>query len=137
MRYIHKTMLLILASVILCSACLSQEIVRLSSCDETCAEELKKRALGGDVESAKRLSTLYQYVNPSEVRYWDQIAAENGDPIAQRSLAISMLVYSDDRLDHIRGLFWLKKSASSGNKQAIEDLSRYEKEGREGLLPPP
>jgi TPR repeat protein len=127
--------------IMLCSAfstgCSAQEYAALSSCNEACAKELEKKALGGDIESAREMSTISNYVNPQNVRYWDQIAAENGDPISQRNLAIAMLVYSSDPQDQIRGVFWLEKAAKAGEKGAAEDLEKYRKGGREALLPDP
>jgi TPR repeat protein len=119
------------------SGCSAQEYVLLSSCDDVCEKELKKKALGGDAESAREMSTISNYVNPQDVRYWDQIAAENGDPISQRNLAITMLVYSSDPQDQLRGVFWLEKAAKSGEKGAEEDLERYRNGGKDALLPDP
>jgi TPR repeat protein len=137
MQYIHSSMLLTLISVCFAMGCAAQEYVTLSSCDDACVAELERKALGGDALSAKKLTTHYAYVNPSEIRYWEQISAENGDPISQRNLAIAMLVYSDDPRDHMRGVFWLEKAAAAGTEYAAEELERYRKGGREAIQPDP
>ena len=137
MQYIHSSVLLIMFCSTFSAGCSAQEHVKLSSCDAACVNELKRKALGGDIEASRELSIISNYINPKDVRYWDQIAAENGDPISQRNLAITMLLYSDDHLDQMRGVFWLEKAADAGEKSAAEDLEKYRKGGRDALLPNP
>lgn len=137
MSYIQQSVLLIFVLTTLPVGCAAQGRVPLSSCDAKCVLELEKKALGGDVGAAKELSTYYTYENPSEVRFWDQIAAENGDAEAQRALARSMLIYSKNPRDKARGVFWLEKAAATGYQAAVDDLARYKKGGVDAINPDP
>ncbi len=38
---------------------------------------------------------------------------------------MTMLVYSNDPQDQMRGVFWLEKAAKAGEKGAAEDLENY------------
>lgn len=119
------------------AACAANENAPLSQCDDNCVNVLETKALKGDADAAKRLATHYGYVNPDEVRYWEQIAAENGDADSQRALAHTMLIYSKDPRDHVRGVFWLEKAASAGAYGAVEELERYRQGGVDAINPAP
>jgi TPR repeat protein len=137
MQHILTSMPLIFLLSFFSAGCSAQETAQISSCDDACVIDLEKKALLGDASSADRLITHYNYVDPSQIRFWEQIAAENGDLDAQRGLAHAMLIYSKDSRDHIRGVYWLEKAARAGYKPAMDDLARYRKGGAEAILPDP
>lgn len=91
---------------------------------------LAVEAMRGSSEAASKISVFYGFVllNPIEERRWALIAAENGDPVAQYNV-YEDFVNNDTALDRERALFWLRKSAAAGFKDAQEKLKRIEKEG--------
>jgi TPR repeat protein len=111
--------------------------LQLSSCERKCVAEVEAKALAGDIESARHAVTIYLYSDPSKVGYWTQIGAENGDVAAQRNLGLQLLEDSEDKNDHIRGVFWLEKAAKGGSKSAQEELARYRRGGRDAINPDP
>jgi TPR repeat protein len=137
MRNILLSVLLIASIGFSSAACNESREVQLSSCDAECRKDVEAKALAGDIEAARRSVTNNLYASPSEVRFWTQIGAENGDVEAQRSLAIQLLLYSESQNDHIRGLFWLGKAAAGGSVYAKEELARYRQGGREAINPDP
>jgi TPR repeat protein len=76
---------------------------------------LERRALRGDGIAALRLSRFYDFVtNSNEIaRYWELIAAENGNATGQHNTGVS-LSESGLQRDHMRAVFWLKKAKASG-----------------------
>lgn len=108
---------------------LNQELVLTQRQRQTLAVE----AMRGSAEAATRISVFYGFVllNPMEERRWALIAAENGDPVAQFNVYEDFM-NNDTALDRERALFWLKKSAAAGYKDAQEKLKRVEQEGEHG-----
>jgi TPR repeat protein len=100
--------------------------------------ELAVEAMRGSSEAASKISIFYGFVllNPIEERRWALIAAENGDPVAQYNV-YEDFVNNDTALDRERALFWLKKSANAGYKDAQEKLKRVEQDGKHVLAPHP
>ncbi len=98
--------------------------------------ELSVEAMRGSSEAASKISIFYGFVllNPMEERRWALIAAENGDPVAQYNV-YEDFVSNDTALDRERALFWLKKSANAGYKDAQEKLKRVEQDGKHALAP--
>lgn len=84
----------------------------------------------GSPEAATKISVFYGFVllNPIEERRWALIAAENGNPVAQYNVYEDFM-NNDTALDRERALFWLRKSAAAGFKDAQEKLKRVEQEG--------
>jgi hypothetical protein len=80
--------------------------------------EVKQKALEGDAQSAERLQLYYALYKHDHAQgmYWLQIEAENGKPLAQLNLAVTLTyklpVRSPEQLkyDHVRGCFWLRKA---------------------------
>ena len=91
---------------------------------------LAVEAMRGSPEAATKISVFYGFVllNPIEERRWALIAAENGDPVAQYNV-YEDFINNDTALDRERALFWLRKSAAAGFKDAQEKLKRVEQEG--------
>mgnify|MGYP003919449301 CR=1 FL=1 len=91
---------------------------------------LAVEAMRGSPEAATKISVFYGFVllNPIEERRWALIAAENGDPVAQYNVYEDFM-NNDTALDRERALFWLRKSAAAGFKDAQEKLKRVEQEG--------
>ena len=104
---------------------LNQDLVLSQQQRQTLAVE----AMRGSAEAATKISLFYGFVllNPIEERRWALIAAENGDPVAQYNVYEDFM-NNDTDLDRERALFWLKKSADAGYKDAQEKLRRVEKE---------
>lgn len=99
-------------------------------------QKLSVEAMRGSSEAASKISVFYGFVllNQMEERRWALIAAENGDPVAQYNV-YEDFVNNDTALDRERALFWLRKSANAGYKDAQEKLKRVEQEGRHALDP--
>ena len=97
---------------------------------------LAVEAMRGSSEATSKISLFYGFVllNPVEERRWALIAAENGDPVAQYNV-YEDFVNNDTALDRERALFWLRKSANAGYKDAQEKLKRVEREGKHALAP--
>lgn len=108
---------------------LNQDLVLTPRQRQTLAVE----AMRGSAEAASRISVFYGFVllNPMEERRWSLIAAENGDPVAQFNVYEDFM-NNDTALDRERALFWLRKSASAGYKDAQEKLKRVEEENEHG-----
>ncbi len=99
-------------------------------------QKLSVEAMRGSSQAASKISVFYGFVllNPMEERRWALIAAENGDPVAQYNV-YEDFVDNDTVLDRERALFWLRKSANAGYKDAQEKLKRVEQEGQHALDP--
>ncbi|MDF3983697.1 hypothetical protein P3W24_12240 [Luteibacter sp. PPL201] len=108
---------------------LNQNLVLTPQQRQTLAVE----AMRGSAEAASRISVFYGFVllNPMEERRWALIAAENGDPVAQFNVYEDFM-NNDTALDRERALFWLRKSAAAGYKDAQEKLKRAEHENEHG-----
>jgi TPR repeat protein len=89
---------------------------------------LAVEAMRGSSDAATRISLFYGFVllNPMEERRWALIAAENGDPVAQYNVYEDFM-NNDTALDTERALFWLRKSAASGFKEAKDKLEHVER----------
>jgi TPR repeat protein len=102
---------------------LNQDLVLTQKERTTLAVE----AMRGSAEAATRISLFYGFVllNPVEERRWALVAAENGDSAAQYNVYEDFM-NNDTALDRERALFWLKKSAAAGNKDAKEKLKNLD-----------
>lgn len=89
--------------------------------------ELAVEAMRGSSEAATKIAVFFGFValNPTEQHRWVIIAAENGDAVAQFN-AYQDFMHYDTELDRERALFWLKKSAASGDKMAQDELKGLE-----------
>jgi TPR repeat protein len=109
----------------------------LSSCDAACKKEVEEKALAGDVQAARDAVTINIHAGTDEIQYWTQVGAENGDIVAQRNLALQLLLESASERDQLRGVFWLERAASGGSEQAAKELARYRRGGRNVINPSP
>lgn len=82
---------------------------------------LSVKALYGDKNAAFKLSEHYLTAQnePIEGHFWLKTAAENGHAIAQYNLATT---YLEQFHDKPHAIFWYKKSAALGDKDARERL---------------
>lgn len=87
---------------------------------------LVSKALNGSGDAALRLATFYGFVkmNSDQQRYWEQIAAENGNTVAMYNYAL-LLMQGTNKNDKVRAHFWMKKAASCGDKTAKEYLEAH------------
>lgn len=99
-------------------------------------QTLAVEAMSGSSKAASKISVFYGFVllNPMEERRWALIAAENGDPVAQYNV-YEDFVNNDTALDRERALFWLRKSANAGYKDAQEKLKRVGQGGKHASEP--
>ncbi|SFW28227.1 sel1 repeat family protein [Luteibacter sp. UNCMF366Tsu5.1] len=111
---------------------LNQDLVLTQQQLQTLAVE----AMRGSSEAASKISIFYGFVllNPMEERRWALIAAENGDPVAQYNVYEDFM-NNDTALDRERALFWLRKSANAGYKEAQEKLKRVGEDGKRASFP--
>lgn len=89
---------------------------------------LKVGAAKGDSEAALKLSLHYSSgvnVSKSDARFWRQIAAENGNVVAQYTIWF-FDHESEDEFVKERALFWLRKAAEAGYDRARKELSAYD-----------
>ncbi|MEQ1513165.1 MAG: hypothetical protein ABL934_10885 [Lysobacteraceae bacterium] len=94
------------------------------------------RALLGDQKAAFQCVEHY-LKEPKPRRYWSQIAAENGDPIAQYNFALDLLSQKNS-LEKKRAIYWLKKAAEKGDADASRVLRDIrDNPGAPIPLPPP
>jgi TPR repeat protein len=94
------------------------------------------RALLGDQKAAFQCQEHY-LKEPKPRRYWSQIAAENGGPIAQYTFALDLLSEKNP-LEKKRAIYWLKKAAEQGDVDASRVLRDIrENPGAPIPLPPP
>ncbi|WP_395789244.1 hypothetical protein [Aquimonas sp.] len=87
-----------------------------------------ERAMKGDPESALRIALHFstQFVGDRDASsYWMLIAAENGHPIAQYNVWYEYN-RSDSAQLKLRSMYWLRRSAESGNRLAQEQLRALE-----------
>ncbi|WP_363799099.1 hypothetical protein ABU614_03390 [Lysobacter firmicutimachus] len=99
---------------------------------------LKEKALMGDPGAAKLCAEDNLKGDRNLVRYWTQVAAENGDPVSQYNFAM-ILLGKKSRHDRLRAIFWLKKSSQNGfvlAKQVLEDI-RKNPNATIPIAPPP
>ena len=84
---------------------------------------LEGQALDGSIDAATKLAKYYSMVTLQydEAKFWYQIGAENGSAEAMYGFW-SMAYAGNDSNERRRGLFWLRKAASLGDKQAVEAL---------------
>ena len=94
--------------------------------------QLESKALRGSGESAYRLSQYHFFItlNESEAWRWLLIAAEDGNPTAEYSLA-SRLSEHENPQDKLRACFWLTRVKGQGDRQLKELTSELSWELRE------
>lgn len=88
----------------------------------------KAAAYAGSGKAANSLSAFYMKLDSSGVQsqYWNQIAAENGDPVGQANLAEGYLDPTQSTYSPHRAIFWLRRSADQGYPNAIKRLKEIE-----------
>jgi len=81
-----------------------------------------QKALSGDSGAAVELGAYYSAVGGDQARgeYWYRIAAENGDPGAQRGYG--ELLLKGGKENETRAIFWLEKAANGGDSLAKDTL---------------
>lgn len=84
---------------------------------------LQKLALSGDRQAARRLAIIYGKIDLKVSKYWYMIGAENGDPASQYSYAILLMDEGSD-VSKRRAVFWLRRAAEAGDKDASAKLAR-------------
>lgn len=84
---------------------------------------LEGQALDGSGDAAAKLAKYYSMValQYDEAIFWYQIGAENGSIEAMYGFW-SMGHAGNDPKERRRGLFWLRKAASLGDKASVEAL---------------
>lgn len=89
---------------------------------------MEKDALAGSGETAFHLWQFYELVklDYKEALYWATISAENGYPSGEYTLGF-ILRNDPNARSKERALYWLRKCARRGDKQAI-DLLKGNKE---------
>lgn len=83
----------------------------------------REQALDGSMDAASKLAAFYGTVklDTDQDLYWTQIAAENGSVAAMHDYwVVARLSNNPD--ERRRGLFWLKRAASLGDKLSQEAL---------------
>lgn len=85
-----------------------------------------QKALSGDGDAAKELGGYYLMAvgDRTKAEYWYRIAAENGDPGAQRSYA--NLLLQDPKESRVRAIFWLQRAADGGDYLAKVTLEKLQ-----------
>jgi TPR repeat protein len=82
----------------------------------------ERKALDGDPDAARRLSSFYQIRSDrSQAIYWATIAAENGSVVGQYNLGF-LLRDDPDPKNQRRAIYWLKRAAESGDEMAAQLL---------------
>ena len=97
------------------------------------------QALAGDPVAAKACAAPHLKGDQNLLRYWIQIAAENGDAVSQYNFAIILLNRNIGH-DKARAIFWLKKSSGNGiepAKQVLDDIRRNPNSTIPFAPPPP
>ena len=91
--------------------------------------QLTNDALAGSGDAAVKLSAYYSNValNFDQGRYWTIIAAENGSAVGQYN-AWDQLRTENDVDSKRRALFWLKRAAAQGDRDAAAQLEKSEHE---------
>lgn len=82
-------------------------------------DKLEVEALRGEPDKALSLYLAYEteQKDPSEIRYWTRISAQNGDPMGEYGFGV-MLSKDADLRNRLRSRFWLKKAANNGIEMA-------------------
>lgn len=82
---------------------------------------LEEKALDGNPEAARRLSSFYDMVrnDRKQAVYWATIAAENGSVVGQYNLGF-LLRDDPDPNNRRRALYWLKRVSESDDKHAAD-----------------
>ena len=101
-----------------------QEIQRWRLSEQT-LPKFKQVAMRGSPNAAYKLYEHYTspHSEPKERLFWATIAAQNGHPKAPYVLG-KLMLKSDQPSDQERAIFWLKKAAAAGDKDAIRLLQR-------------
>ena len=96
-------------------------------------------AEGGYVEAIKKLIEIYTKLDkPEELAKWNAqyakvllAVAEKGNPLAMFDVAEKYMSGKDGLPRHrVRAIFWYRKSADAGNKDAMEKLAKMYSKGR-------
>ena len=89
--------------------------------DEKDLPSFEQKALDGNPESARRLSSFYDMVrnDRKQAVYWAMIAAENGSVVGQYNLGF-LLRDDPDPKNRRRALYWLKRVSKSGDQHAAD-----------------
>jgi hypothetical protein len=82
-------------------------------------------ALDGSAAAAEKLANFYGFIilDFEKELYWLQIGAEDGDVNAMHSYWVIARLNEDPDVRR-RGLFWLKRAASLGDKQSLNALHK-------------
>lgn len=88
----------------------------ISQLSEIELEAIKTGALQGNRKAALLLGTYFEkIVGDAELsKHWYRIGAQNGCPESQYRLG-QILSAKEDRLDQIRGQFWLERAIKNRN----------------------
>jgi TPR repeat protein len=119
-KIIYKTILLTIASLIAKAGYAENQQQSELVIPGSIADCPVDRALLGDRKAAFQCVDHY-LKDPKPRRYWSQIAAENGDPIAQYNFALE-LISEKNSLEKKRAIYWLKKAAEQGDVDASRVL---------------
>jgi TPR repeat protein len=82
-----------------------------------------QKALNGDSDAAMELASDYLYAHGDQAKgkYWYRIAAENGEPSAERNYA-DLLMQEVSKESRARAIFWYKRAADGGDSFARDAL---------------
>jgi hypothetical protein len=87
--------------------------------------KVQQAALLGDADAARRLAgnalVFGESDSGSEMRFWTDVGAENGDPTAQYNRGARLLCQADRR-DRVRAEFWLARAKQAGHAEAARQL---------------
>lgn len=110
-----------LALLFLCAA--------TSEAKEPIKPNLESQKIAGALGSANDAFEVAQYyfkVDIAEYKYWIDVAAENGHPVAEYNRA-KLLLQDEKPQSKKRAIFWLKRSSSHGFSEATTLLKQIGK----------
>lgn len=89
-------------------------------------QQVEVAALQGSKEAARRLVNHYDYGVGDHVQalYWAEIAAENGDPVAEFNYG-TLLRLKTDQMSQVRARFWYLRAEQSGLKHILPADKRF------------
>lgn len=90
-------------------------------------ESQKMAGALGSADGAFKVAQYYFKVDPVEYKYWIDVAAENGHPVAEYNRAKLLLEDKRRPQSKQRAIFWLKKSSSHGFSEATLLLKEIDK----------
>ena len=79
---------------------------------------LKNHAMKGDAFAARVLADWYSKQTRQDWKYWAQVGAENGDSVAQYTLAFLLFDDDADSRSLVRSVYWYRKAALQGDLKA-------------------